>query len=129
MEMKSNTFIFLKIDNITYKGKTVYYKKPILTDLHKATEFTENYEYYYTENETPTIETSKYIGKFLEFSKFNNGNPFDDRDYPIFVFEKDKVFDNKTDYIYCKGIPDTDENMIKIDDISYNEFPIYCKNN
>lgn len=127
METESNTFIFLKTDNMTYKGKTVYYKKPINTYLHKAIDFIDNYEYYYTENETKTIETSKYLGKFVEFSKFNCGNPFDDRDYKILVFEKDKVFDNKTEFIYCKGIPNNDENMIKIEDILYNDFPIYYK--
>jgi hypothetical protein len=105
-----------------FKEKTVYYKKPIITNKHKATEFTDNYEYYYTEN-----ENSKYLGKFIEFSKFNCGNPFDDHDYQVLVFDKDKIFDNKINNIYCKGIPDIDEKMRKIEDILYNGFPIYYK--
>jgi hypothetical protein len=54
------------------------------------------------------------------------GNPYwDNYDYPIIKFEKENIFDNKTEFIYCKGIPDSNDNMCIIEDMEYEEFPVY----
>lgn len=119
--MNPDPAIYVKIDKILYKGKEVFYKKPINTELHIATEFSKNYEYYYKENE----EEPRYIGKFIEFGMYG-GNPYwDNYDYPIIKFKKENIFENKKEKIYCKGIPDSDENMYIIEDMEYEGFPVY----
>jgi len=116
--------IFVKIDKMYYQGKEVFYKKPINTELHIATEFSKIiYEYYYKEKE----EEPRYLGKF-EGNGMYCGNPYwDDYDYPIIKFEKENVFENKKENIYCKGIPDSDENMCIIEDMMYEEFTVYYR--
>ena len=115
-----NTAIYVKIEKMIYKEKEVFYRKSINTEIHLATEFSKNYEYFYKENEEP-----KYLGKFIEFGMYG-GNPYwDNYDYPIIKFEKDNVFENKKKYIYCRGIPDTNDNMYIIEDMEYEGFPVY----
>ena len=122
--------IFIKVETLRYKGNVVYYRKPILVHMHKATEFNDKYHYYYREKngENEVFPTHESIGKFVEFSKHWSGNPFDDRDYPVLVFENKTLFDNKINHIYCMGIPDSDENMILVEDMMYEGFPVYYKN-
>jgi hypothetical protein len=120
-----NEVIYIKIDFITYKRKEVFYKKPINTELHKATEYTNNYEYYVKETESD--ENPKYLGKFIEFSMYRGSSYYDDCNYPIIVFEKGNVFENKKENIYCKGIPNSCENLDLIEDMYYDDFPLYYK--
>jgi hypothetical protein len=91
------SFIYLKTNHFNYKGKEVFYKKPINTELHKATEYNEYYEYYYK-----TSETNKLVllGNFTEIRKHSNNSYFDDSDYPILVFEKDFVYETKKAFNY-----------------------------
>lgn len=120
--MYSNPAIYVKIENMSYKGNEVFYRKPINTELHIATEFSKNYEYYYKEE---TDVEPKYLGNF-EGKGMYGGNPYwDNYDYPILKFEKENIFDNKTKFIYCKGIPDSDENRILIENMIYEGFPVY----
>ena len=119
------TYIYTPVETIYYKGKEVFYKQPINTELHKATKYTNNYEYYYKNTEID--ENPKYLGKFRSFGKYRSDSYFDDRDYTVIEFEKDIVFENKIDNIYCKGILDSDENMGIIEDITYDIYPIYYK--
>lgn len=129
----SINFIFVKIDNITHNGFEVYYKKPINTNFHKATVFNDNYDYYYhfrsfDEDEEDYTALYRPLGKFERMSKVNLGCPYGDIDYDVYVFEKDKIFCNKKDLIYCRGIADSDENMILIEDKLYQDYPMYYKN-
>jgi hypothetical protein len=120
--MNPNPAIYVKIETMSYKTKQVFYRKPINTELHLATEFSRNYEYYYKEE---TDVEPKYLGKF-EGKGMYGGNPYwDNYDYPIIKFEKENIFDNKTEFIYCKGIPDSNDNMCIIEDMEYEEFPVY----
>jgi len=112
--------IYIQIDNMSYQRKKVFYKKPINTQLHKATEYTNNYEYYLKQ----TDENYKYLGKFIEFTMYHSSSYYDDNNYPIIAFEKENVFENKKENIYCKGIPNS-ENFILIEDMCYGEFPLY----
>lgn len=131
----SINFIFVKIENITHNGCEVFYKKPINTNFHKATDFNDNYDYYYNyrsfdEDEAEREDyTALYrpLGKFECMSKVNLGCPYSDIDYDVYVFEKDKIFCNKKDLIYCRGIPVSDENMILIEDTLYQDYPMYYK--
>jgi hypothetical protein len=114
--------IYVKIENISYKGKEVFYRKPINIEMHLVTEISKNYEYYYIEY---TTKEPKYLGKFIEFGMYG-GNPYwDNYDYPIIKFEKDNIFENKKQYIYGRGIPDVDENMFIIEDMVHQGFPVY----
>jgi len=117
-----NPGIFIKIDKMYFQGYEIYYRKPINTELHAAMEISKNYEYYYKENEE---EQPKYLGKFIECRMYRSSSYFDEYDYPIIVFEKDNVFENKKKFLYCKGIPDTDENKILMEDMVYEGLPIY----
>ena len=122
--------IYVKVENIYYKEKEVFYKQPINTELHKATEYNSNYLYYYKENDNDTDEISnKYLGKFKSFSKYRSDSYFDDTNYDVIEFEKDIIFENKKENIYCKGIPDSDdENMyIIIEGMTYDIYPLYYK--
>ena len=107
---------------MNFQGYEMYYRKPINTELHAVMEISKNYEYYYKENEE---EELKYLGKFIERRMYRSSSYFDEYDYPIISFEKDNVFENKIKFIYCKGIPDTDENKILIKDMMYESFPVY----
>jgi hypothetical protein len=126
----SINFIFVKLDNITHNGFEVYYKKPINTNFHKATVFNDNYNYYYksSEEEQDDLQLYRPLGKFDGMSKVNLGCPYSDIDYDVYGFEKDKIFCNKKDLIYCCGLPDSDENMILIEDTLYQDYPLYYKN-
>jgi hypothetical protein len=122
--MNDDSAIYVKIDKIIYKGKEVFYRKPINIEMHLATEFSKNYEYFYKEKEDED-EKIKYLGKFIEFGMYG-GNPYwDNYDYPIIKFEKDNVFENKKQYIYSRGIPDSADNMVIMEDIEYEGFPVY----
>ena len=122
--MNPNPDIYVKIETMSYKRKEVFYRKPINTELHIATEFSKNYEYYYKEE---TDVEPKYLGKFEGNRMYRGSFHFDDYDYPVLIFEKENIFDNKTKFIYCKGITDTDENMVLIEDMEYDGFPVYYR--
>jgi hypothetical protein len=120
----SLNFIFVKIDNITHNDCEVYYKKPININFHEATVFNDNYYYYYyLSSYEPDREdyTTLYrpLGKFEQMSKVNLDN--------VYVFEKDKIFCNEKHFIYCRGIPDSPENMVLIEDKLYQDYPMYYK--
>jgi len=122
--MNTNTFIYINIDNILYQGKPIfYYRKPINTQLHKATEFNNYYEYYYKDKDKE--DEIRYLGKFTTFGKCRSTFYYDDYDYPIIGFEKENIFENKKDNIYCKGIPDSDSDKTIINDMEYEGFPVY----
>jgi hypothetical protein len=127
----SLNFIFVKVDNITHNNCEVYYKKPINTNFHKATVFNDNYYYYYNYNNISLgeddLDLCRPIGKFQCMSKVNIGCPYGDIDYDVYVFEKDKIFCDKEKLIYCRGIPDSDENMVLIKDTLYHDYPMYYK--
>jgi len=124
--MNTDSAIYVKIETISYKGKEVFYRKPINIEIHLVTEFSKNYEYFYKEKEEVDVEP-KYLGKFIEFGMYG-GNPYwDNYDYPIIKFEKDNVFENKKQYIYGRGIPDSFENMFIIEDLEHDGFPVYYK--
>jgi len=115
------------IPNLTYKGKEIYYNKPTDTSFKKATEFNENYIYYYVSK-----GEKKLLGKFKGMSKINLGCPYADTDYDVFVFEEDKIFYDKKDFIYCEFIKNERENMFLVKDITYEinnlKYSVYCKN-
>ena len=122
------TNAYVKIENMYYKGKEVFYKKPINTDLQKAIIYDDTIEYYYKNTEID--EDPKYLGKFKSFKKYQSNLYYDNCDYIIIEFENDNIFENKKENIYYKTIPNTDadENMCIIEEMMYdNIYPVYYK--
>ena len=126
-KMTSQDFMYINIDNIEYKGYKTFYKLPIDTiTKQKITIFNDKYIYYLkTESSN---EEYKLLGKFECISKINLGCPYNDYDYDVYVFENDKVLCTQKECIYSVGIPDSNENMFLIEDMKFNGFPIYYKN-
>ena len=110
------SFVYKRVENIKHKGFSVFYKKPINTEMHIVKEFSDKYEYFYKEKEGDFIS----LGKFLNFSYYSTGNPFDEREYKKFVFEKNKhIFEPQIKNIYCCGIEESEEDMYLIEDMKY----------
>lgn len=137
-------FIFVKIDNIKYKGFDIYYKKLVenntnnannmtdITNIEKATIFNNNYIYYYKDTNISNTDFKK-LGKFKCMNKMNSRLLYHDFDYDVYEFEEDKVFSNKVQFIYSIPILESDKNMILINDFIFtedntlNKFQIYYK--
>ena len=65
-----SAFIYLKTDTIRYQGKEVYYRKPINTELHQATEYNHHYEYYYKQNHKNNHNKDKLFHHLLFYLYF-----------------------------------------------------------
>lgn len=120
------SFMYINIDEIKYNGLLIYYKKEINTELQKAKILNDKYLYYY---KFSNLEDMRQLGKFIGREKISTYSYSNDYDYEIYKFEKENIDCNKLDLIYCIGIPDCDENMIQIEGITYQEYPVYYKNN
>jgi len=128
------SFIFWKIDNFFYKGNQLFYKKQMEMDqkekdqkeknLYKATEFNDKYIYYYDNKEKGEMKT---LGKFIKKSKQFSSSLYHDYDYDVYDFEKETVFCDKAEFIFCSVIPESDENMILIPDFLFSNYSIYYK--
>jgi hypothetical protein len=118
---------YIKIPNLTYKGKEIYYSEHMSTTLKKASEFNENYIYYYVIN-----GVDKKLGKFKCMSKVNLGCPYADTDYDVFVFEEEKIFYDKKNFIYCELITNERKNITIIQDMVYEKnnlkYNVYYEN-
>jgi hypothetical protein len=119
------SFCYYKIDNITKNGNELYYKKPIILDMHKATIFNDKYIYYYKYPISLEINT---LGTFKRISKCNSGCRYNDYDYDIYEFSDAYISCDDKINIYCSGKSDSDENMVRIEDMFYEEYPIYLYN-
>ena len=102
--------IYIKIDDLKYNDSDIYYKQLINIQMHQATIFNNNYLYFYKKSNNIDFIL---LGKFKGSSKVSSGSRYHDIDFDVFEFENDKIFTNKINNIYCKGIPDTelDANM------------------
>ena len=115
-------YTFCKIENILFKGYDTYYKSPIETSMHKATVMNDKYVYYLK----TSLDDTRLLGKYLRMTKISVSLPHFDMDYDAYQFEQDKIICNSPN-IYCCGIPDIDENMIRIEDATYQNCEMYYK--
>jgi hypothetical protein len=120
------SFLYIPTD-IKYKGNNVFYKKNITPNIHRAVEFNDNYEYFFKPTDK---EEFVPLGKFIEKTIFYGTCIWDDRSFPILVFEKhNKIFENDTDKIYAQVIPNNWSNMTCISEMTLtkynNEYPLY----
>jgi hypothetical protein len=122
---------YTKIDDLTLNDSQLYFRTPLTTVFTRATTFSDKYLYYHC---PPTIENKpdpdiKTLGKFLKVSRQSTGSMYDDYDYSVYEFELGIVKckpDGRTDgEIYLVGIPDSDEGMTLIDNMSYKGWPVF----
>lgn len=126
------SFIFLPLIDIKYKGLETFYRKEVVTELHKIGNFKsedfhlykDKHVYYYSD---ALFQNKKHLGKFKGNTKINPGNLGYDYDYDAYEFENMTLLAYNINEIYCEVIPDTDTNMVHIQDITFHEKEIYYK--
>ena len=115
-------YVYIQIENMSYNGCNLYYKKPINIEMHKAIEMSDKYFYYkkssYSDSYIP-------LGKYKYKAVRSSNCRYDDYDYDVYEFTEDYISCNEKGIIYCKGIPESSENMICFDNMYYQEYPIY----
>jgi hypothetical protein len=107
------SFVYCKIENIKYNDYNLYYKKPIVDTIALAEEFNDKYTYFF---KCPITDKLHPLGKF----KYRN-----DFDSEVYEFTEGFITLSERDYIYCKGIPESGENMILVEGMFNLEFPVY----
>ena len=120
-----DSFHFIQIDYMEHNGFEMYYKKPVNTCINKVNIFSDKYIYYL---KNANSEEFKSLGKFIGVGKISSGSPYHDYDYDVYNFDKEQVLCSKKHLIYCSGIPDSEENMVIIQNITYQGFEVYYKN-
>ncbi len=110
-------YVYMKIDHIKYKGFDLYYRSEIDNKAHPATVFNDKYNYFY---KSPyNNDAVKELGKFKGLSKRSSNFRYNDYDYDVYEFENDYISCDEKKYIYCTGIPESGENMKKIEGMEY----------
>jgi hypothetical protein len=116
---------YIKIDNITYKGFELYYKKEIDNIMTKATIFDSNYKYFY---KSPDSIVIKNLGYFKYIGKKSSESRYYDFDYDIYQFDEDFVLCSNKDCIFSIEQQIYYENMVLIEDMFYLKYNVYYKN-
>jgi hypothetical protein len=130
-DLQNNTVIdnrvsitYIKMNDIKYKGYQVYYKKSIDNIMTKATEFNEHFKYFYKQSDSIVI---KSMGKYKGYKIVSSECRYYDGNYHIYEFEEGNISTDKKECIYCIEIPIIYNNMILIDDITYEQYSLYYR--
>jgi len=129
-------FVYIKIDNIKYCGKSVYYQRPIETRLHKAVVFGEHYDYFYDyephsceeskDPEQPVSESyMKPLGSFRGIGTQSSGYPFYTVDHDVYIFDEDSIHEYNRDRLYCRGIPESPVNLDYVVELTYLDYSVF----
>jgi len=116
------TFAYYKIDNITKNGSELYYKKPVDIVIHKASVMDSKHFYYY---KSPYVKEYRPLGQFNRLNKRSSNCLYNDYDYDVYEFTEDYISCEEKENIYCIGIPEKGENMVKMEGMFYQEYEIY----
>ena len=119
-----DSFHFIQLDFMEHNGFEMYYKKPINKTLHSANIFNDKYIYYL---KYANSEEFKLLGKFIGLGKINSSSPYHAYDYDVYNFDNEQILCSKKQLIYCSGIPDSEENMVFIQNITYKGYEVYYK--
>lgn len=119
------SYHFLKINKMKHKGFDVYYKMPVNLEIQQATIFNDKYTYYY---KTEGSDSMYVLGQFKTMGKVHCNSYHHDYDYDAYFFDTREIVTSKKSCIYCCVIPDSEENMIPIEDTTYDNYPVYYKN-
>ena len=109
-------YVYTKIPHIKHKGFDLYYRSEIDNKAHPATIFNDKYEYFYKSLYNDVI---KPLGKFIRISKRFSNLRYNDYDYDVYEFTNDYISCDEKKNIFCTGIPETGENMVKLDHMLY----------
>ena len=117
-------YVYTKISHLKYKGFDLFYKSEIDTKAQAATIFNDKYEYFY---KSPyNADPIKELGKFQRLSKRSSNLRYNDYDYAVYEFTNDYISCDEKKNLYCTGIPESGENMIKVDQMLYLDLhPVY----
>ena len=116
------SFAYYKIENITQNGEGLYYKKPIIIEMHKADVMDSKHYYYY---KSPYVTEYRPLGKFNKLGIRNSTWGNDDNDYEVYEFMDDYISCIEKKNIYCIGIPESGEKMVEMVGMFFKEYPIY----
>lgn len=124
MTTATAAWVFHKIANITNNGYELYYKEPIDVQMQKATVMNAKYNYFH---KAPYHEGGvRNLGTFKGLSKRSSNCRYDDYDYDVFEFsEYDYIACSEKRNLYCVGIPETGENMVLLDGMLSQGYPVY----
>ena len=120
-----DTIHFIQLDFMQHNEFEMYYKKPINSSIHKANIFNDKYIYYLKNANSEELKT---LGKFIGIGKISSCSRYHDCDYDVYNFDNEQILFSKKHLIYCSGIPDSEENMVFIQNISYKGYEVYYKN-
>jgi hypothetical protein len=118
--------MFTKIENCKYKGFDLYIKTIIQDNLQiefkKASIFNDLYLYFYKDKDSTIY---KPLGKFQQLGKISLGLAYQDVEYEVYEFEKDKIFTNNINNIYYQFDNNIINSMTLVPDLTYNDLPVY----
>jgi len=118
----STYYVYINIEKMTFNGRNLYYKKPINIKMHKAVEMSDKYFYY---KKISFSDSYIPLGKYKYKTVRSTNCRYDDYDYDVYQFTEDYINCDAIDIIYCTGIPESEENMVFLDNTYYLEYPIY----
>jgi len=125
------SFHYTKIDGLILDNKQVYFRTPLTTVFTRATTFSDKYSYFHSPSSNNPDSNIKTLGKFVKISRHSSGCPYYEHNYSVYEFELGTVDcspDGKTDgHIYLVGIPDSNEGMVAVDLLFYNDWPVFFK--
>ena len=125
-------FHYTKIENLSFNDSPLYFRKPLTKEFIRATIFSEKYVYFHTTSllENESTDT-KCLGNFIKMNKLKNEDEIINKDRLPFYYEFQlgNVYCNKNGKtegdIYLICIPDSNENMIQLENVFYKDWPVF----
>jgi hypothetical protein len=125
-------FHYTKIENLSFNDSPLYFRTPLTKEFIRATIFSEKYVYFHTTSLLDNDMTdTKCLGNFIKMNKLKNEDEIINKDRLPFYYEFQlgNVYCNKNGKtegeIYLIGIPDSNENMIQLENIFYKDWPVF----
>ena len=124
------SFHYTKIENLSFNGSPLYFRTPLTKEFTRATIFSEKYIYFHTISSLVNESTdTKCLGNFIKMSKIKDEDTDNiinkDRLLFYYEFQLGNVYCNKNGKtegeIYLIGIPDSDQNMVQLENIFYKD--------
>ena len=125
-------FHYTKIENLSFNDSPLYFRTPLTKEFTRATIFSDKYVYFHTPTTVDNdMKDIKCLGNFIKMNKLTNEDDFINKNRLPFYYEFQlgNVYCNKNGKtegeLYLIGIPDSDENMIQLENIFYKDWPVF----
>lgn len=123
-------FHYTKIDDLSFNDTPLYFRTPVINTMTRATIFSDKYIYFHTQSIIDNdMSNIKCLGNFIKMNTLKNENEIKDRLPFYYEFQLGNVYCNKNGRIegeiYLIGIPDSDENMIQLENMLYKDWPVF----